>query len=430
MKHAAPFVEDAVTDLAQRDHDPIVGVALAPHWSVSVAEYHERAEKTGRAGHRLPGGGAARPGRVDLVPGRGVREALESDDRPVLFSAHSLPERVLRGGDPYPPLLEASAKAIAAEAELASDRWQVAWQSAGTLSRGAGRTCATSCAAWRTRARKRWSSVLRVHPGQPGAAPRPRRPGPRRGRRANLASPAPGRSTTIPRSWRRSPSGSRPRVTPGESLADALRRRRGHHGWPRPTRRPPGDAARRDHPPGGERPPRREAGDRIGGRGHRRSGRLPRPRPKRSSCARSWASPTSWRRRSRARPTSVGRRLAPGPGGDRPGCSCGRGTGGVGPARRRRARPGPGIRPSTAAAAWGRDPSVGRFACSIAGPAAAARMVDPLVGAINAGDPNRLSLRGGDPAAGRGGGWRRSGSCDAPGAACRRRSRGAGVPRP
>ena len=46
MKHAAPFVEDAVTDLAQGDHDPIVGVALAPHWSVSVAEYHERAEKT------------------------------------------------------------------------------------------------------------------------------------------------------------------------------------------------------------------------------------------------------------------------------------------------------------------------------------------------------------------------------------------------
>ena len=167
MKHAAPFVEDAVTDLAQGDHDPIVGVALAPHWSVSVAEYHERAEKTaGELGIAYQ----AVESWHDLdawisFQAAAVREALESDDRPVLFSAHSLPERVLRGGDPYPSLLEASAKAIAAEAELAPDRWQVAWQSAGrTLSRGAGRTCATSCAAWRTRARKRWSSVLRGSP--------------------------------------------------------------------------------------------------------------------------------------------------------------------------------------------------------------------------------------------------------------------------
>ena len=157
-----------------------MGVALAPHWSVSVAEYHERAEKTaGELGIAYQ----AVESWHDLdawisFQAAAVREALESDDRPVLFSAHSLPERVLRGGDPYPSLLEASAKAIAAEAELASDRWQVAWQRR-TLSRGAGRTCATSCAAWRTRARKRWSSVLRVHLGQPGAAPRPRRPGPR-----------------------------------------------------------------------------------------------------------------------------------------------------------------------------------------------------------------------------------------------------------
>jgi ferrochelatase len=49
----------------------------------------------------------------------------------VLFTAHSLPERVLVG-DPYPEQLRASAAAVADRANL--DRWAgwtVAWQSAG-----------------------------------------------------------------------------------------------------------------------------------------------------------------------------------------------------------------------------------------------------------------------------------------------------------
>ena len=104
MKHAAPFVEDAVTDLAQGDHDPIVGVALAPHWSVSVAEYHERAEKTaGELGiaYQAVESWHDLDARISFQAAWPC-EALESDDRPVLFSAHSLPERV-PGGDPYPP---------------------------------------------------------------------------------------------------------------------------------------------------------------------------------------------------------------------------------------------------------------------------------------------------------------------------------------
>ena len=48
----------------------------------------------------------------------------------VLFTAHSLPERVLVG-DIYPDELLASATAIAAEAGLGSHAWSLAWQSAG-----------------------------------------------------------------------------------------------------------------------------------------------------------------------------------------------------------------------------------------------------------------------------------------------------------
>ena len=44
QKHAAPFVEDGVAELAAAGVDRIVGVVLAPHYSAgSVAQYHERA---------------------------------------------------------------------------------------------------------------------------------------------------------------------------------------------------------------------------------------------------------------------------------------------------------------------------------------------------------------------------------------------------
>jgi ferrochelatase len=47
----------------------------------------------------------------------------------VIFTAHSLPERVRAMGDTYPEQLQESAALVAAAAGLV--RWQVAWQSAG-----------------------------------------------------------------------------------------------------------------------------------------------------------------------------------------------------------------------------------------------------------------------------------------------------------
>ena len=50
----------------------------------------------------------------------------------VLFTAHSLPEKVLEGGDPYPDQLYASASSIARGAGMErQSRWRLAWQSAG-----------------------------------------------------------------------------------------------------------------------------------------------------------------------------------------------------------------------------------------------------------------------------------------------------------
>ena len=50
----------------------------------------------------------------------------------VLFTAHSLPQRIIDAGDPYPDELRSTAEAVAARVGLTEgDDWQIAWQSAG-----------------------------------------------------------------------------------------------------------------------------------------------------------------------------------------------------------------------------------------------------------------------------------------------------------
>ncbi len=140
-KHAEPFLESAVAALADRADpagrpDRIVGLVLAPHYSRgSVGEYHNRAAAAAaehgvaytpvESWHALPAWLDAQAERV-----RAARATLPATSK-VLFTAHSLPERILEG-DPYPDELRASAAAIAGRAGL--DRWYgwtLAWQSAG-----------------------------------------------------------------------------------------------------------------------------------------------------------------------------------------------------------------------------------------------------------------------------------------------------------
>jgi len=54
------------------------------------------------------------------------------DDTKVLFTAHSLPQRIIDAGDPYPDELRATAEAVAEAAGLSRwSNWAIAWQSAG-----------------------------------------------------------------------------------------------------------------------------------------------------------------------------------------------------------------------------------------------------------------------------------------------------------
>lgn len=136
LKHAAPFIADAIARMAADGVDRAVGLVLAPHYSkMSVGDYRRRAlDAAARVGWK---------GRLDVVeswhlePGyldfltRALRDALRSvaNGATVVFSAHSLPERILVAGDPYVDQLHATADAVARAVRPA--RWVVAWQSGG-----------------------------------------------------------------------------------------------------------------------------------------------------------------------------------------------------------------------------------------------------------------------------------------------------------
>lgn len=135
MKHAPPFIEDGVAALAAAGITRIVGLVLAPHYSVlSVGEYAKRAEEAADgAGVTLSmvSSWHLAPGYIDLLSGSVVEEVARLGVEPVevVFTAHSLPTRILDMGDPYPDQLAGTAAAVAAKAGV--DRWSVGWQSAG-----------------------------------------------------------------------------------------------------------------------------------------------------------------------------------------------------------------------------------------------------------------------------------------------------------
>ena len=135
QKHATPFIEDGAAELVSLGVDRIVGLVLAPHYSgFSVGQYHGRAGATAEE-HGVPFAGidswSLEPAFVDHQAAS-VRERLAGlpARTEVVFTAHSLPERVLEG-DPYPEQLRASAAAIAEAAGVAPSSWSIGWQSAG-----------------------------------------------------------------------------------------------------------------------------------------------------------------------------------------------------------------------------------------------------------------------------------------------------------
>jgi ferrochelatase len=136
-KFEPPMLEEAAASFREEGFEKVVGIVLAPHSSsMSTAQYMSRARETLGDGVEFVEVGAwyDAPGFLELIAER-VKDALATipasrhATTEVIFSAHSLPERVVALGDTYPEQLRDSAERAAALAGVAN--FDVAWQSAG-----------------------------------------------------------------------------------------------------------------------------------------------------------------------------------------------------------------------------------------------------------------------------------------------------------
>jgi ferrochelatase len=138
MKHWHPFIEDAVRQIANQGMREVIGLVLAPHFSSkSVGEYEDRIRRASRDLNRgldlvMVPSWYDHPSFVRLIA-ENLRSTLEGWDpndarTRVFFTAHSIPTRVVAGGDPYPEQLSDSARIYARAAGIS--RYEIAWQSA------------------------------------------------------------------------------------------------------------------------------------------------------------------------------------------------------------------------------------------------------------------------------------------------------------
>ena len=126
MKHWRPRIADAVESALEGGATRIVGLVLAPHYSrLSIGEYRERFEAAaaGRAELDLVESWHDRPSFVDVLADR-----VRGTESWVVFTAHSLPARILDDGDPYREQLLETSRLVAERAGLRD--WSFAFQSA------------------------------------------------------------------------------------------------------------------------------------------------------------------------------------------------------------------------------------------------------------------------------------------------------------
>jgi protoporphyrin/coproporphyrin ferrochelatase len=147
MRHSEPRIAAAVAEAVAEGRRRLVALCLAPHYSrLSIGAYLQRfddalgATAAGleavrvESWHDDPGFVAAVAERVVAALGR-VEDAAAAE---VLFTAHSLPARIVDEGDPYERQLRESCALVAARVEAATGRplaWSFAFQSAAVGAR-------------------------------------------------------------------------------------------------------------------------------------------------------------------------------------------------------------------------------------------------------------------------------------------------------
>lgn len=131
MRHWHPYIADAVRESVVAGEGRLLAVPMSPYYSkMSIGAYADKvrtALEGAEVDVRVARDWHLQPQLLDAFAQR-LRERL-GNDSVVLFTAHSLPRRILDEGDPYPDQLRETARALAERLGLA--RWTFAFQSPG-----------------------------------------------------------------------------------------------------------------------------------------------------------------------------------------------------------------------------------------------------------------------------------------------------------
>jgi ferrochelatase len=138
MQFSDPSIAETAAELVGRGADRLLGVILSPQYSPTLMGGYDRALQDAARGRpaRTVEAWHLNPAFVDVLASR-IRAALarypeaERERVPVLLTAHSLPRRVVEREPEYVEQLQATARAVAAAADLPAERWSFAYQSAG-----------------------------------------------------------------------------------------------------------------------------------------------------------------------------------------------------------------------------------------------------------------------------------------------------------
>lgn len=139
MRHSPPFIAETVAAMATDGIAAGVGLALAPHYSrlgagAYIAAAEAARERTPALSLRYVERWGEHPRFLDAVAGR-LRDALATlpeearRSAHVVFTAHSLPEQALAGGDPYTEELHRTCQGVADRSGI--QEWILAYQNAG-----------------------------------------------------------------------------------------------------------------------------------------------------------------------------------------------------------------------------------------------------------------------------------------------------------
>jgi len=142
MRHWAPWIEEVVGGMVEDGVERAVSIVLTPHFSaMSVARYQQKIEDgldlyRGRIEFEHVSSYHDAPGLVEALASRveeGVSRWPEDERGQVhaVFTAHSLPQRILAEGDPYDAQCRETAALVAERAGLPAERWSWSYQSQG-----------------------------------------------------------------------------------------------------------------------------------------------------------------------------------------------------------------------------------------------------------------------------------------------------------